>query len=145
MGGYRYDNKENSEDNCEDHSNNESDEFIDDGTSDALKTQSSDDFTRAVNIEKFCLNKDLDSWMTKKNGSLNQSYAFDSEDRYVQSGFTQDELTVIVEITTSSQELQIEEDLLYYINTFVKDSTKDIHEALYAPHPKFCCKYDPFI
>ncbi|KAF0437232.1 hypothetical protein F8M41_004463 [Gigaspora margarita] len=58
--------------------------------------------------------------MTKKNGSLNRSYAFDPEDRYVQSGFIQDELMEIVEMTTSSQELQIKEDLLHYINTFVK-------------------------
>ncbi|KAF0437231.1 hypothetical protein F8M41_004462 [Gigaspora margarita] len=55
------DNKKNSENNCEDRSNNESDEFIDDGTSNALKTQLSDDFTRA-DKDKFITRADKDEF-----------------------------------------------------------------------------------
>ncbi|KAF0389229.1 hypothetical protein F8M41_010938 [Gigaspora margarita] len=138
------DSKENSEENSADGSNDdEDDEFIDDGTSDALKNQSFDDFTSVNedNSNKDEFNNSDKVLFTKR---LLHSFIIDPDDQYVQSGFTQEELKENIETTTSPQELQIEDDLLNYINTFAKDSTKDVREALYAPHPKFCREYDPF-
>ncbi|CAI2193169.1 3661_t:CDS:2, partial [Funneliformis geosporum] len=41
--------------------------------------------------------------------------------------------------------IQIDDDLLQYIDTFSKDSTKEIREALYFPHPRPCENSSPLI
>ncbi|CAG8800662.1 10176_t:CDS:2, partial [Gigaspora margarita] len=129
------------------------DEFIDDGTSDALKNQSFDDFTKVNednsnkdefnNSDKVLFTKRFNSMDDRRKWKL-KSGNFVENILYDLGSFTQEELKEIIETTTSPQELQIEDDLLNYIDTFAKDSTKDIREALYAPHPKFCREYDPF-
>nr|CAG8524154.1 554_t:CDS:2 [Entrophospora candida] len=66
-------------------------------------------------------------------------------DKFLQLGFTTDELTEICETMTMQEAPQIEDELLEYIDTFAKTSTKDIREALYASHPRFCRDYNPLI
>ncbi|CAJ0757531.1 4078_t:CDS:10 [Entrophospora sp. SA101] len=66
-------------------------------------------------------------------------------DKFLQSGFTTDELTEICETMTVQEAPQIEGELLEYIDTFAKTSTKDIREALYASHPRLCRDYNPLV
>ncbi|CAJ0640116.1 13_t:CDS:2 [Entrophospora sp. SA101] len=77
--------------------------------------------------------------------SLVHSFIVDPEDKFLQSGFTTDELTEICETMTVQEAPQIEGELLEYIDTFAKTSTKDIREALYASHPRLCRDYNPLV
>ncbi|CAJ0842920.1 6493_t:CDS:2, partial [Entrophospora sp. SA101] len=77
--------------------------------------------------------------------NLIHSFIVDPEDKFLQSGFTTDELTEICETMTVQEAPQIEGELLEYIDTFAKTSTKDIREALYASHPRLCHDYNPLV
>ncbi|CAJ0767684.1 10372_t:CDS:2, partial [Entrophospora sp. SA101] len=77
--------------------------------------------------------------------NLIHSFIVDPEDKFLQSGFTTDELTEICETMTMQEAPQIKDELLEYIDTFAKTSTKDIREALYASHPRLCRDYNPLV
>ncbi|CAI2181738.1 11046_t:CDS:10 [Funneliformis geosporum] len=77
--------------------------------------------------------------------NLVHSFIIDSEDKFVQSGFTSDELTEIRETKSMYESPQIDNELLGYIDSFAKDSTKDIRKALYSSYPRLCENYNPLV
>ncbi|KAG9288877.1 hypothetical protein G9A89_001253 [Geosiphon pyriformis] len=66
-----------------------------------------------------------------KHHHLVHSFIIDPEDKFVQSGFTLEELTEIREMKNMQESPEIKNELLEYIATFWKASTKDIRKALY--------------
>ncbi|GET04606.1 C2H2-type zinc finger transcription factor [Rhizophagus clarus] len=77
--------------------------------------------------------------------NLIHSFIIDPEDKFVHSGFTMEELQEICETKSMQEPPQIDDDLLQYIDSFAKDSTKDIRKALYSPHPRLCENYNPLV
>ncbi|PKC67775.1 hypothetical protein RhiirA1_393419 [Rhizophagus irregularis] len=77
--------------------------------------------------------------------SLVHSFIIDPGDKFVQSGFTSDEITEIRETKSMYELPKIDDDLLEYIDSFAKDSTKDIRKALYSSHPRLCENYNPHV
>ncbi|CAG8814804.1 20531_t:CDS:2, partial [Dentiscutata erythropus] len=84
-----------------------------------------------------------DLGMRCKFHNLVHSFIIDCEDRFVQSGFTNNELMEIREASDKQGEMQIDDELLNYISTFAKNSTEEIREALYALHPNLTRNYNP--
>ncbi|GBC17023.2 C2H2-type zinc finger transcription factor [Rhizophagus irregularis DAOM 181602=DAOM 197198] len=77
--------------------------------------------------------------------NLVHSFIIDPGDKFVQSGFTSDEITEIRETKSMYELPKIDDDLLEYIDSFAKDSTKDIRKALYSSHPRLCENYNPHV
>ncbi|CAB5359978.1 unnamed protein product [Rhizophagus irregularis] len=65
---------------------------------------------------------------------LVHSFIIDTEDTFIKDEFSEEELSEIVEKNKQSIP-EIDEEILEYIDTFAKKSTKEIREALNTPIP----------
>ncbi|CAG8687672.1 6473_t:CDS:2 [Rhizophagus irregularis] len=75
--------------------------------------------------------------------SLVHSFIIDTEDTFIKDEFSEEELSEIVEKNKEQSIPEIDEEILEYIDTFAKKSTKEIREALNTPHPLLGRNYDP--
>ncbi|CAG8768171.1 25222_t:CDS:2, partial [Dentiscutata erythropus] len=118
----------------------------DDGTSSALRNQTFDEFTSShdqKNNDEFNENDKI--LFTNRFNSMDDRKKWKlSTEIYVENIIYDLGMKCKYHKNYRDEQLHITDDLLKYINTFAKDSTKDIREALYAPHPKLNRNYDPF-
>ncbi|GBC48009.2 C2H2-type zinc finger transcription factor [Rhizophagus irregularis DAOM 181602=DAOM 197198] len=75
--------------------------------------------------------------------NLVHSFIIDTEDTFIKDEFSEEELSEIVEKNKEQSIPEIDEEILEYIDTFAKKSTKEIREALNTPHPLLGRNYDP--
>ncbi|CAG8532643.1 3996_t:CDS:10 [Paraglomus occultum] len=92
--------------------------------------------------------------MTCQYHNLVHSFILDPEDPFIKNAFTEEELFEIIEKKNGEDQLEIDDELLEYIDTFAKasqilnynlfsSSTQEIREALNTPHSRLGQNYNP--
>lgn len=66
--------------------------------------------------------------------NLVHSFIVDPTDEFIKNAFKEEELSEIIKKENGKDPLEIDDEILEYINTFAKDSTKEIRVALNTPH-----------
>jgi len=66
-----------------------------------------------------------------------------SQDSFIKNAFTKEDMCEIIEMKSDQDPPEIDDEILAYINTFAKDSIKEIREALNTPHPRLGNNYNP--
>ncbi|CAG8628621.1 7413_t:CDS:10, partial [Paraglomus occultum] len=67
----------------------------------------------------------------------------DPDDIFIKEEFTEEEISEIVNRENEQDLPEIDDELFEYINTFARDSTKEIRKALNALHPRLGDNYNP--
>ncbi|PKB98103.1 hypothetical protein RhiirA5_506333 [Rhizophagus irregularis] len=75
--------------------------------------------------------------------NLVHSFIVDPTDEFIKNAFKEEELSEIIKKENGKDPLEIDDEILEYINTFAKDSTKEIRVALNTPHRRLGGNYNP--
>ncbi|RIB15284.1 hypothetical protein C2G38_1590933 [Gigaspora rosea] len=75
--------------------------------------------------------------------NLVHSFILDPTDEFIKNAFKEEELSEIIKKENGNDLLEIDDEILEYINTFAKDSTKEIRIALNTPHHRLGSNYNP--
>ncbi|RUP48480.1 hypothetical protein BC936DRAFT_144504 [Jimgerdemannia flammicorona] len=80
--------------------------------------------------------------MKCRHHNLVHSFILDLTDEFVRKEFDKDEILEMIE-KENCQDPELDDDILTYIDSFSKSSTKEIRQVLNTPHPRLGEDYNP--